>query len=167
MSRCPLPDRRHVVDIGVGELTVGRPPDILVTSALGSCVAVALWDPFTLNGALAHVMLPKQLDTRLDGPSTRFASGAIPLMVERLNNMGSGKTGLVAKIAGGSAMFKGESAITHVGERNIEEVRAQLAELRIALRAEDVGGSHARTVELHLDSGTLLVRSYAFGIKEL
>jgi chemotaxis protein CheD len=74
---------------------------------------------------------------------------------------------LVAKLMGGAAMFKTDTGLASVGERNLQEVRKQLALLRIPVLAEDTGGGHARTVELHLDSGIVVVRSYMYGIKEL
>ncbi len=64
-------------------------------------------------------------------------------------------------------MFKADSNLSNVGERNLEEVRHQLSLLRIPILAEDTGGSHARTVELRLDTGVLVVRSYMYGIREL
>jgi chemotaxis protein CheD len=168
MTDCPIPERRvDFVEIGVGEVAFGAAPQVLTTAALGSCVGVALWDPFTQRGALAHVMLPKASATSSEGQATRFATGAIPMMVGRLTRMGSPSRRLVAKLAGGAAMFGGESAVTHVGERNVTTVEELLEEHGIRVKAADVGGSYARTVELHLDSGTLVVRSYAFGIKEL
>lgn len=163
-----IPETPRTVEVGVGELAVARHPDTLTTAALGSCVGVAVWDPFTLNGGLAHVMLPRRSDAG-DGDDSpgRFARSAVPMLVDEMRDMGSPRRRLIAKIAGGAAMFRMESGIALVGERNLEEVRYQLQALGIPIRGEDVGGSHARTVELRLDSGTLIVRTYAFGVKEL
>ena len=163
----PAAQKGQRIAVGVGEMGAASAPDVLVTMALGSCVGVSLWDPRRRNGALAHVMLPRPNARSDDPPPSRFADTAIPAMVECLASMGSPRRRLIAKIVGGAAMFSGDSAISTVGERNLAEVRRTLEELRIPIRAEDTGGSHARTVELHLDSGTLKVRSYAYGIKEL
>ncbi len=64
-------------------------------------------------------------------------------------------------------MFRGDSPIASIGQRNVEEVRKQLVLQGVIVQAEDTGGSHARTIELHLDTGILLVRSYLYGIREL
>jgi chemotaxis protein CheD len=155
-----------VVRVGVGEFAVAEHPAVLMTPALGSCVGVAVWDSYTRRGGLAHVMLPVPSDTSSDGKRERFATIGIPMMIEAL----SGETPvrrLVAKLMGGAAMFKTDTGLASVGERNLQEVRKQLALLRIPVLAEDTGGGHARTVELHLDSGIVVVRSYMYGIKEL
>lgn len=159
------PDENTVL-IVTGELAVGEHPQVLVTPALGSCVGVTLWDAFGRRGGMAHVMLPSPSDTRLTGLVDRFASIAVPKLAEMVAN-GSNPRRLVAKIAGGSMMFGNEDGTTSIGSRNVAEVKRQLTLLRIPLVAEDTGGAHARTIELHLDTGLVVVRSYRYGIKDL
>jgi chemotaxis protein CheD len=157
---------RHV-SVGVGELAVAAYPSILTTQALGSCVGIALWDPQRQAGGMAHVMLPSSEDTRVDGKLQRFATHAVPELIAMLEAEGSPHRRLVAKIAGGAAMFKGDSMLASIGSRNVDEVCKQLHLAGVRLRAEDTGGDFARTIELHLDTGVLLVRSYQYGIREL
>lgn len=159
------PDENTVI-IGTGELAVGDHPKVLVTPALGSCVGVTLWDAFARRGGMAHVMLPSPADSRVNGLIDRFASVAVPKLAE-LVAQGSNTRRLVAKIAGGSTMFGNEADVMSIGRRNVVEVKQQLALLRIPLVAEDTGGAHARTIELHLDTGLVVVRSYRYGIKDL
>ena len=156
----------NAVIVGTGELAVGEHPQVIVTPALGSCVGIALWDACRRRGGLAHIMLPSPAESRVVGRPERFASVAIPQLA---NEVAEGSTirRLVAKISGGSTMFGGDGGFAGIGERNILEVKRQLALLRIPLLAEDTGGSHARTMELHLDTGLVIVRSYRYGIKEL
>lgn len=154
------------VFVGTGEFAVATHPKVLVTPALGSCIGVTLYDPFRHMGGLAHVMLPSPADTVTTGSLCRFASHAVPALAERLSE-GGARHRLVAKLTGGASMFKGDTHFAGIGDRNAEEVRRQLALLRIPVLAEDTGGSHARTVELHLDTGLVLVRSYLYGMKEL
>lgn len=165
--QCPVPVGGQRIEVGVGELAVARAPDVLVTSALGSCIGVALWDAFTQSGGLAHVMLPDLLEGGRGDADDRYASIAIPRMVRMLSESGAPSFRLVAKIAGGASMFGADSAVANVGERNLAAVRKHLEAAGVEVVAEDVGGSHARTVELRLDSGTLVVRSYVYGVREL
>jgi chemotaxis protein CheD len=159
-------DPRHVM-VGVGELACGTHPQVLITQALGSCVGLALWDPMTRVGGLAHIMLPTAADSAMRGHPERFGSTAVPLLVQRLAEMGTPKRRIVARLAGGAAMFGGDSGLGTIGKRNAAEIRAQLTRLGIPIRGEDTGGSHARTIELHLDTGILLVRSYVYGLREI
>ncbi|MBE0476899.1 MAG: chemotaxis protein CheD [Coriobacteriia bacterium] len=168
MGVAPLagPAEPHFIEVGVGAVAFGEAPDTLMTPALGSCVGVAVWDPARFAGGLAHVMLPEPCDS-VEGDLDRFASYAVPLLADTLHRGGSARRRLVAKIAGGAAMFAADTMLCSIGRRNVDAVKHQLALLRIPVVAEDTGGGHARTLELHLDSGLLVVRSYQFGLKEL
>ena len=147
---------------------VAEHPKRLMTPALGSCVGVALWDPSARRGALAHIMLPAPASSSVNPESSRFASWAVPALVELMLADGSPRRRLRAKIAGGAAMFRGQAAhIPNLGDRNVAEVRRQLEIVRVRLVAEDTGGNFARTIELCLDSGILVVRSYKLGASEL
>ncbi|HHJ99142.1 MAG TPA: chemotaxis protein CheD [Actinobacteria bacterium] len=159
------PDENTVV-VATGELAVVVHPQVLVTPALGSCVGVTLWDAFARRGGMAHIMLPSPSDTRLGGLADRFATVAIPRLAEAVTG-GLPRRRLVAKLAGGSTMFGGEANITGIGMRNVDAVKQQLSLLRIPVVAEDIGGNYARTMELYLDTGLVVVRSYRYGIKEL
>lgn len=157
----------NAIEVGVGELAVARSPKFLITMALGSCVGVALWDSTTKQGGLAHVMLPSPLESLPDATGHRFASVAIPELAKLLVAQGASRRRLVAKIAGGAAMFASETSLATIGDRNADEVKHQLELLKIPLIAEDTGGGHARTVELYPDDGVFKVRSYLYGIREL
>lgn len=158
------PDR---ILIGVGELATGHHPQVLVTQALGSCVGLTLWDPRTGMGGMAHVMLPASNSSATPGKATRFADLAVPALIEQLAELGSPKRRLIAKIAGGSAMFTSDSGMGSIGARNAAAVVEHLERLGVPVQASDCGGSHARTIELRLDTGVLVVRSYVYGIREI
>ncbi|HEY3316935.1 MAG TPA: chemotaxis protein CheD [Coriobacteriia bacterium] len=157
----------NVIEVGVGELAFGQFPSLLMTPALGSCVGFTLWDDVKQRGGMAHIMLPSAGDSMMKGEPTRFATVAVPMLVDKLVRMGSPVKRLEAKLAGGSAMFRGDFGMASIGERNVAEVKAQLDRYGIRPVAEDTGGNHARTIELHLDTGLLVVRSYLYGIREL
>ena len=157
----------NAVVVGVGQLVVTRHPQYLITQALGSCIGLSLYDPILKQGGLAHIMLPTPFDSTLDGQEHRFASTAVPMMVKMLSERGSMRRRLEAKLAGGAAMFRADAILAQVGIRNIEETKRQLALLNIPIIADDTGERHARTVELNLDSGTYVVRSYQYGVKRL
>lgn len=156
-----------VVEVGVGQLEFGQYPSVLMTPALGSCVGLTLWDSTRQRGGMAHIMLPSSGDSAMKGEATRFATVAVPMLVDKLVRLGSPVKRLQAKLAGGSAMFRGDSNMASIGQRNVAEVKVQLERYGIKPVAEDTGGSHARTIELHLDTGLLVVRSYLYGLREL
>ncbi|RJQ55147.1 MAG: chemotaxis protein CheD [Actinobacteria bacterium] len=158
----PLP----VLHVGVAEIRVVDSRHKLVSSALGSCLAVALYEPVKKVGALAHIMLPSRI--RLNGtqPEGKFADNAIPTMLEEMCRAGALRTRITAKIVGGAQMFADDS-MASIGERNVFAVKALLKKTGIRVSGEDTGGSHARTIEFDTGTGQVLSRSVRFGIKEL
>ena len=87
--------------IGISDLKVCRPPDVLVTYALGSCVGICLLDSATGVGGMSHIMLPDSTQAT-NGAATpmRFADTAIPMLVNEMVKMGANRSRIRAKIAG-------------------------------------------------------------------
>lgn len=156
-----------LIEVGIGEIVVAEAPKRLLTPALGSCVGVALYDMFSHRGGLLHVMLPSPSSESTESASGRFASHAVPELVRLMEDAGSPRRRLQAKIAGGAAMFRGDASVAGVGGRNVAEVKRQLSLMNVRLVAEDTGEAHARTVELVLSTGEFLVKSYQFGLRRL
>ena len=166
-SRGFLAGDPDLIEVTIGQLVVAEAPKRLMTPALGSCVGVALYDPFSQRGALAHVMLPGPRPETEDEAPGRFADYAVPELVRMLQERGTLTRRIQARLAGGAAMFKGESSILTIGDRNVTEVKRLLALMSIPVVAEDTGEAHARTLEMSLATGETVVRSYRFGVRRL
>ncbi len=155
-----------VIHVGVAEYCVAADGEVLVSSALGSCVGVTFFDPVKRIGALAHIMLPSQMRLNGEQPSGKFVDLALPAMLREMQEQGALRTRTSAKIVGGAQMFADES-LASIGDRNVAAVKEVLRSLGLRLLGEDTGGSHARTVEFHTSSGIVYSRSVRFGVKEL
>lgn len=155
-----------IIKIGMAELNVATPPDVLQTCGLGSCVGVCLWDPITKVGGMAHIMLPSSSQGKM-GNDAKFADTAIPWLIEEMKKLGAEKSRLISKIAGGAQMFSfySDNDIMKIGERNTESVKKVLAEKRIRLLAQDTGGNYGRTIEFSTENSQLYVRTINLGEK--
>ena len=133
--------------IGISDLKVCRPPDVLVTYALGSCVGICLLDSATGVGGMSHIMLPDSTQAT-NGAATpmRFADTAIPMLVNEMVKMGANRSRIRAKIAGGAVMFAATSDRFNIGERNIAAVKSALA---VGKRVR--GGAHLAEVRVGTD----------------
>ncbi len=156
------------ISVGIADLRIAQAPSVLVSYGLGSCVGVALYDPYMKIGGLAHVMLPTAAGTR-SGDPLKYADSAIETIVARMVEAGCAKGALLAKMAGGADMFlcSTNDGRPKIGERNAQAVRTKLKDLGIPLVGEDVGGNYGRTVELDPATGAFLVRSVRQGSKQL
>ncbi len=153
--------------VGIADLAVVHNPAILVTIGLGSCVAISFRDPAAKFGGLSHILLPSIHESINKDNPMKFADSAIEMAVEMLIRKGCLKSRIEAKIAGGASMFSMGSNTMNIGERNVEAVKRKLKEMNIPLIATDTGSNYGRTVEFHIASGTMFVKSAFHGIKEI
>ena len=98
--------RPERVVIGIGEYVVTRTADAeIVTHALGSCVAVCLWDPVTRVAGMLHFLLPESklnAERAARQPGT-FADTGIPLLFQTAYCAGASKSRLRVYLLGGAA----------------------------------------------------------------
>lgn len=151
----------EIIKVGMADLAVCNAPDGLTTLGLGSCVGVAIRDPITKIGGLAHVMLPDSTRIKNNANLYKFADTGIQELVRQLVEKGASRTRLVAKIAGGAQMFafQNKSDMVRVGENNVNASKMKLAEMKIPLLAEDTGEDYGRTVIFYPETGDFVIRA--------
>ena len=144
--------------VGVGEVVVVDEPSTLVGMALGSCVALMLYDLRAGVAGMAHVMLPAapEPDTPHAG---RYADTAVRTLLEEMLSRGARKGLVMAKLVGGSQMFSVNNEGHAIGERNVEALESLLRAEHVPLVAQDTGGKRARTVEFDTRTGLALIRT--------
>jgi chemotaxis protein CheD len=150
-----------VKTVGIAELLVSdHVDDTLVTYSLGSCLGLAVWDPLARCGGLLHSFLPlsnTDPDRARDAPATFTDTGVVALL-EAVLGLGASKPRLVAKAVGCANMID-DDRYFRVGERNYTVLRKVLWRNGILIAAEEVGGTMARTLVLHIGSGRAQVRA--------
>ncbi|AGW14370.1 chemotaxis protein CheD [Megalodesulfovibrio gigas] len=152
-----------MIIIGVGEYSASRAPgDGLKTFALGSCVAVILYDAASQVAGMAHVALPDSSINR--GKSGElpgyFADTAVPALLAAVRQANEGRLppGLHARLAGGASILRGQEQF-QIGKRNVAAVRTALAKFNVRISREEVGGSVSRTVSVDVQSGSISIFS--------
>lgn len=152
----------EVIKVGMADLKTCVSPDSVTTLGLGSCVGIAIRDPATKIGGLAHIMLPDSTAMRNSQQNiAKFADTGIEELVRQMEVLGAKRSRMVAKIAGGADMFNfhGSSSVGLVGERNAEATKAKLKELKIPILAEDIGANYGRTVIFYPETGEFHIRA--------
>lgn len=151
----------ELIKVGMADLKVGQAPDTLTTLGLGSCIGLTLYDPITKIGGLVHYMLPDSTKLKNNTNLAKFGDTGIRELYRQVLAKGANARRLVAKIAGGASMFEmsGLSSVGNVGDRNAEEAKIILKELKIPLVAEDTGLNYGRTVELNCETGEYVIKA--------
>lgn len=146
-----------LVNVGVADLKLANSTQILRT-ILGSCVGICIYDRQKKIGGMAHVLLPESNSS--DKPE-KYATTAIPMLIDLLLKQGCKREFMTAKITGGASMFKFNSntQLGQIGERNIEFAKKILGERKIPIVSEDVGGSVGRIIDFFINDGHLKVKA--------
>lgn len=159
----------QAVTVGLGEVKIATPAsaEALLALGLGSCVGVVLFDPLARVGGMAHVVLPEPPAGAPASP--KFATHAVPTLLERVLARGAVQERLVCKIAGGAQVLaaNGLRDSFRIGERNVTAVQAALRRLGIVPRAADCGGTTGRSLRLSLSDGRVAVKRLGEDWREL
>ena len=127
----------------------------VLTTVLGSCVAVCLFDARAGIGGMNHFMLPTNKRDQALPSDLRFGCDAVPWLVQALIDLGAKRQALHAKLFGGGAAM---GKLTRIGYTNIEFARVSLGEMGISILAEDVGKTVSRQVRFETATGRAYVR---------
>jgi two-component system chemotaxis response regulator CheB len=119
-----------------GEYFISKQPHIIST-LLGSCVAVCLYHPQLKFGGMNHYMLPSSPTKERSG---KYGDYAIAVLLQFFERTVGSLNGLQAIISGGANVVNAISAGPQIGERNIEIARDTLRKRGIPIIKENVGG---------------------------
>ncbi|BDG09111.1 chemotaxis protein CheD [Anaeromyxobacter paludicola] len=155
-AAAPDPGGRRPVYLQAGQVVASGEP-AAISTIVGSCVAVCLFDPVAGVGGMNHYLLPLPVQRER---SARFGNVAIPELVAAVMGRGARRDRLAAKVFGGACVidvFRGSGR--HLGQDNVELALRTLEAEGIPVLERDVGGSRGRKVIFHSDDGAAWVRS--------
>ena len=124
-----------------------------VTTVLGSCVAVCLYDNEKKIGGINHYMLPLWNGEGLASP--KFGNVAIEKLYQAMVQHKCKPENIVAKVFGGANQSQG---LLDVGGRNIQIAKDILRNLNIKIVAENTGGSVGRKLVFETHTGQVLMK---------
>jgi len=138
-----------------GAIKVSRQP-MEITTLLGSCISVCLWDSKLKYGGINHFMMPFWNGIGLASP--KYGNIAIEKLVKNMINIGSEKKNLIAKVFGGAAVLNTNECIFNIGERNIDIQSSILKDEGIDVVAASVGGTLGRKLIFDTETGTVKMK---------
>lgn len=135
------------IDVDTGEIGVSAGPAILQSVALGSCVAVAVYERERHIAGLAHIMLPGSSPGT--GTNTKYAEDAIRTLLDRLKELGAETRNLEISIVGGANVLQEGD----IPDKVIASVLNHLMELNLEVKRIRVGGIRRRSLFMDVESG--------------
>ena len=117
----------------------------LISTVLGTCVAVSLFDKKRRVGGMSHFKYPRISDPQR--ATAHYGNVAIPTLINMMMEGGSSIRHLEAQIFGGA--HNPEYASEDVGHENVELARMVLQKRGVKVVSEDVGGEMGRKLVFH------------------
>lgn len=148
-------DTDQKIHIGQGEHHVTDRPDVMLTTILGSCVAVCLRDPALGLGGMNHFLLPEGAGAGTDA-GRRYGAYAMEVLINECLKRGAQRNRLEAKLFGGGRMF---DSLRDVGLANADFAERFLRDEGIAVVGGSLRGTGGRRVQYWPSTGRALQRS--------
>lgn len=127
-----------------------------VTTILGSCIAVCLWDSVNHFGGINHYMLPLWNGQGLASP--KYGNIAISKLINKMLQLGSKKGNLRAKVFGGSQRLETKVSSMEIGKRNGLLAQQYLQDERIPIISTSIGGNKGRKIIFHTETGDVMMK---------
>ncbi|MEN8118928.1 MAG: chemotaxis protein CheD [Bacteroidota bacterium] len=127
------------------------PEPSMITTILGSCVAICLYDPVLQVGGMNHFMLPLWNGQGLASP--RYGNIAIDKLIHNLEALGSSKSNIRAKVFGGAEIIATNISQFMIGERNIRLAKDILHEEGIPIVSSSTSGKLGRKIIFNTQTG--------------
>jgi chemotaxis receptor (MCP) glutamine deamidase CheD len=139
-----------------GQVFATRDP-IVISTILGSCAAVCLWDRNKKAGGMNHYLLPEGL---AEGPNRlRYGNVANPELLRQVLALGCEIRNLQAKVFGGSSAFA-VNLSQSVGTRNVDLAESFLRAAGIPVVEREVSGKHGRRLVFQVADGMTTIKSF-------
>jgi chemotaxis protein CheD len=140
----------HVAKILPGELYVTRQHE-LISTLLGSCVAVCMRDRVNKIGGMNHFKLPAPEKNKNAGADTNYGNFAMELLINEILRVGGVRKNLECHVFGGGNVVRGIR--NNIGGQNLDFVLDFLQKEKISILSQDVGHGGAQNVYYHVLTG--------------
>lgn len=127
----------------------------LISTVLGSCVSICLWNQKKKFGGMIHYIYPKNHKNEGNG---KFGNIACPHLIKLMLDLGSEKSDLIAHVIGGA---KNPILKSNIGQKNIEMAEKILNKHGLKISIWDVGGETGRKLVFNTATGELLIHKGA------
>lgn len=152
-----------VIDVDTGDIRVSSEPVIIRAVALGSCVAVIIYDRSKKIGGIAHIMLPGRSPKSDNESKTKYAEDALDVLFNNVKKLNVNISELEISIVGGANVLQEGD----IPDKVVKSVLDYLKKLNIKWNSKRVGGTERRSVLLHTTSGEVFFTEGDSGVREL
>jgi chemotaxis protein CheD len=139
-----------------GQLYVSR-DGAQISTILGSCAAVCLWDSRKKIGGMNHYLLPEGEEDSAN--PYRYGSNANTALLKQMLSLGCDVKHIQGKIFGGSSAFSADPE-NSLGAQNVKLAEEFLQQHRIPLLLMDVNGKRGRRLTFNAGDGSTFIKVF-------
>lgn len=137
-----------------GQLHIARRP-ALITTVLGSCISVCLWDRHSCIGAINHFALPQVPHNKQ--PSNKYGELAMRNLLRGMLRLGIDRQDMVAMVYGGGNVIEDPTGTLNIGYLNTRFAKDFLFREGIRVTRSQTGSNHGRKITFNTLKGTVEV----------
>lgn len=150
----PAPAKTHF--LYPGQVFVSKEP-VIISTILGSCAAICLWDRKKKIGGMNHYLLPEGEE---NSPNPyRYGNYANEALLNKLLSLGCEQRDLQAKVFGGASAFAADLD-NSLGAQNIKLAEEFLQKSHIPVLLTDVSGKRGRRLAFHTEDGSTSLKIF-------
>ncbi|MEO1639366.1 MAG: chemotaxis protein CheD [Pseudomonadota bacterium] len=136
------------VTIVQGDYAVSADPAVVMSTVLGSCVSVCLFDAGAGVGGMNHFLLAMASETNAD--DLKYGVNAMELLINEVLRSGGRRAHLQAKLFGGARM---NTNLNDIGASNARFAQEFLSRESIPCLSQSLGSTMARRVRFTPTTG--------------
>ena len=152
-----------IIYLTPGKLLITDQPSI-VSTILGSCVALCLYSEKSRVGAICHGMLAHQIKLPVPGHFPYLDTAVSHMLETMTTRFGLAPSELTVKLFGGASVLQtcmnGADALA-IGQQNITAALEALARFGLTPEVQKTGGSKGYKIFLNTGTGEVFVRRIA------
>lgn len=159
MNSCVKKKSLKTVYLKPGEVYMAKEPTA-VSTVLGSCVSVTLFNRRLGIGAICHALFP-ETKGKVNGDGFKYVDYALSKIIEKFDSLGIKLNEIEIKLFGGSNMVEisDENKLrATVGKQNIDAAFNLIENRKLRLISSDVGGLEGRKIVFHTHTGEVFVK---------
>lgn len=130
------------INITQGGFAASASEDVVISTLLGSCVSVCLWDETAKVGGMNHMLLA--VSETKSGTCNLAGLNAMEILINDIIKLGGRRNHLNAKVFGGARMLASQ---TEIGESNATFALEFLQSEGIPCLGKSIGGASARNLK--------------------
>lgn len=144
-------DRYHV---SAGSSFISQSKPIILSSSLGTCVGVAMFDTVSKVGGMIHFLLPEPVSNEGSLFPDKYATTGLPAFINNLKTIGATTPNLRAVVAGGALVgpLLQQDLSLDIGGRTAENVKRILEQEGITIIKSETGGFFTCRLDLNLST---------------